>query len=35
MTLHGFQWIDCADHENSVLSFVRRPLSAAASSWWS
>jgi 1,4-alpha-glucan branching enzyme len=23
---HGFQWIDCGDHENSVLSFVRRPL---------
>ncbi len=23
----GFQWIDCADHEHSVLSFVRRPLS--------
>ena len=23
---HGFQWIDCADHENSILSFVRRPL---------
>lgn len=22
----GFQWIDCADHENSVLSFLRRPL---------
>ncbi len=22
----GFQWIDCADHENSVLSFVRRPV---------
>ena len=24
----GFQWIDCADHENSVLSFVRRPLNS-------
>jgi len=23
---HGFQWIDCADQENSVLSFLRRPL---------
>lgn len=22
----GFQWIDCADTENSVLSFLRRPL---------
>ncbi len=22
----GFQWIDCTDHEHSVLSFVRRPL---------
>ena len=20
----GFQWIDCSDHENSVLSFIRR-----------
>ncbi len=27
---HGFQWIDCGDHENSVLSFVRRPLSPAS-----
>ncbi|MCP5517757.1 MAG: 1,4-alpha-glucan branching protein GlgB [Verrucomicrobiales bacterium] len=23
---HGFQWIDCSDHEQSVLSFLRRPL---------
>ncbi len=22
----GFQWVDCGDHENSVLSFLRRPL---------
>jgi 1,4-alpha-glucan branching enzyme len=21
----GFEWMDCADHENSVLAFVRRP----------
>jgi 1,4-alpha-glucan branching enzyme len=21
---HGFSWIDCSDHENSVLSFLRR-----------
>jgi 1,4-alpha-glucan branching enzyme len=21
---YGFEWIDCADHENSVLSYVRR-----------
>jgi 1,4-alpha-glucan branching enzyme len=21
---HGFQWVDCSDHENSVLSFIRR-----------
>jgi 1,4-alpha-glucan branching enzyme len=27
---HGFQWIDCGDQENSVLSFARRPLSAAS-----
>jgi 1,4-alpha-glucan branching enzyme len=25
---HGFQWIDCTDHEHSVLSFLRRPLGA-------
>jgi 1,4-alpha-glucan branching enzyme len=24
----GFQWIDCADHEHSVLSFLRRPAGA-------
>jgi 1,4-alpha-glucan branching enzyme len=24
----GFQWIDCADQENSVLSFLRRPPGA-------
>ena len=24
----GFQWIDCADHEQSVLSFLRRPSGA-------
>jgi len=24
----GFQWIDCSDHEQSVLSFIRRALSA-------
>jgi len=23
---HGFAWLDCSDHENSVLSFVRRNL---------
>ena len=22
----GFQWVDCSDQENSVLSFLRRPL---------
>ncbi len=22
---HGFQWIDCNDNENSVVSFIRRP----------
>ena len=22
---HGFQWIDTADHEHSILSFIRRP----------
>jgi 1,4-alpha-glucan branching enzyme len=22
--LHGFNWIDCSDHENSVLSFARQ-----------
>ena len=27
---HGFQWVDCADHENSVLSFLRRPLAGGA-----
>ncbi|MGD0539008.1 MAG: 1,4-alpha-glucan branching protein GlgB [Verrucomicrobiota bacterium] len=26
----GFQWIDCADHEHSVLSFLRRPVGAAS-----
>jgi 1,4-alpha-glucan branching enzyme len=24
----GFQWVDCADHEHSVLSFLRRPADA-------
>jgi 1,4-alpha-glucan branching enzyme len=24
----GFQWVDCADHEQSVLSFLRRPAGA-------
>ncbi|MCB1125802.1 MAG: 1,4-alpha-glucan branching enzyme, partial [Verrucomicrobiae bacterium] len=23
---HGFQWVDCSDHEQSVLSFLRRPV---------
>ncbi|HSH93400.1 MAG TPA: alpha amylase C-terminal domain-containing protein, partial [Roseimicrobium sp.] len=23
----GFQWVDCSDHENSVLSFLRRDRS--------
>ena len=23
---NGFQWVDCSDHEQSVLSFLRRPL---------
>ncbi|MBN2491813.1 MAG: 1,4-alpha-glucan branching protein GlgB [Planctomycetes bacterium] len=22
---HGFEWMDCSDHDNSVLAFVRRP----------
>ncbi len=26
---HGFRWLDCSDHENSVLSFVRRNLDQA------
>ena len=28
--LHGFQWIDASDHENSVVSFVRRGVSDRA-----
>jgi len=28
---HGFHWIDCADHESSVLSYVRREGWDAAS----
>ncbi len=25
---HGFSWIDCSDHDNSVLSFIRRAKDA-------
>ena len=29
----GFQWIDCNDNENSVISFIRRARRPAATSW--
>jgi 1,4-alpha-glucan branching enzyme len=27
---HGFAWLDCSDHENSVMSFLRWPASPKA-----
>ena len=31
--LSGFYWIDCSDHENSVLSFVRQDAGWHAAKW--
>ncbi len=32
-TQAGFEWIDCHDADNSVISFLRRPRSAARRCW--
>ena len=29
----GFQWIDCNDNENSVISFIRRARDSQTTSW--